>query len=195
MQLYVESVHENSDIERPQVTRTQVRNFMRTGWGSLGEQTHDAFELFNAAFFSEKIKPTPITLVSATPYGHWVGLTHCRPKGAGLIELQYNAVKQSMGKCVLLHEMIHAFLSQKGLSPAHAKKPWCQEIVRISKLLGHPIWAAPGRVGKVKIDGEWKSKRFSGDPCPETGKQSLTQTEISQWPNSVPQLARTIGKY
>jgi hypothetical protein len=39
-----EIMYENSDIERPQVTRVQVRNFMRTGWGSLGERIHDAFE-------------------------------------------------------------------------------------------------------------------------------------------------------
>ena len=65
---------------------------------------------------------------------------------------------------VLLHEMIHQFLSFTGRDIRHASRDWCAEIMRIGPELGlPPFQAEPSRVTKVRLqDGRRLSKRVTG---------------------------------
>jgi hypothetical protein len=76
---------------------------------------------------------------------------------------------------VLLHEMIHAALVERGESPAHADAPWCSEITRISALLGRPdIHAEPEKV-----------RRVDGTVTRVTPDGSLSRDDAAHWPHSV----------
>src|SRR6202034_832969 len=81
---------------------------------------------------------------------------------------------------VLLHEMTHQYLSQVGKNPNHDGEPWCSEIMRISRILGHNIWA--GKYTVVKIDGQ--SKRANKKPPADLDPDyRLNQFDISRWPH------------
>jgi hypothetical protein len=94
----------------------------------------------------------PIVLTATSPFGHWVGLTHsvCDQRRTALIArtAPYNE-KLASDRGVLLHEMIHAYLVERGEDPAHEVAPWCREIARLSALLGKPIMVEPQTVRRV----------------------------------------------
>src|SRR5262245_14336650 len=86
---------------------------------------------------------------------------------------------------VLLHEMIHQYLIERGESPKHEHEPWCREIMQLHRAITRKaIWATPESVGKeLGPDGKRKSTRFQ-KACPETGMESIPRKDLSRWPHS-----------
>lgn len=149
-------------------------------FGELGRQTIFLWREYNDVYFGGSLAVTPVLYVPTSPYGHWVGL-HRHDQN---IYLMFPGEKRSWNfvRGVLLHEMIHQHLSQRGKNPAHAGEPWCSEIMRISKLLGANIWA--GRYTVKKMNG--KSVRANEEPPASLkGLQALNQKQIARWPHSI----------
>jgi len=93
----------------------------------------------------------PIALTFTSPYGSWVGLTHCRDRRDHLIELTAPAkgVALVAGRSTLLHEMVHQCLAERGEPTNHDSESWCREIMRLhQQITGERLWATPERVGK-----------------------------------------------
>jgi hypothetical protein len=165
------------DYPGPRLTRPQMRIFLQYGWGEVGTNVFRSWEGFNERFFEDKLRPAPIVLIATSPYGHWVGCTHgiSRQRRVAFVSLTapYNE-KLASDRGVLLHEMVHAWLFQRGENPAHEAAPWCREITRLSALLGRPeIKAAPEKVKRVN----GAVKRVAPDG-------SIDRMAAARWPHS-----------
>ena len=137
------------------------------------------------------LQPVPIVLTATSPYGHWWGLTTSNPahNRAHLIELtRPRRFELQADRGVLLHEMAHQALAERGDSPAHEHGPWCEEIMRLHHAItGKRIWVCPEKVTKLKAaepGGKRKSVRVQ-PPDPQTGEASLGRDAIARWPHSV----------
>ena len=173
----------DTDYQPQCFTESNLRDFLRTGWGAAGERVADHFFDLNDRYFAGKIKPVPIVITPTSPHGRWLGLTcgNARQNSASLIYLTRPSRGDSLvaDRGVLLHEMIHASLMQRGDDPGHDGQPWRDEITRISRACNRTITAMPTKVKKVKMpDGSRKSKRI-------VQGGSLTQKEIATWPESI----------
>jgi hypothetical protein len=86
---------------------------------------------------------------------------------------------------VLLHEMVHQCVQERGENAAHASEGWRREIMRLHKLItGKNIWAGCSTTARRKEkDGTSKVIRIN-KPNPDTGALSLTQDAIARWPHS-----------
>jgi len=169
---------EMADYPGPRLSREQMRTFLEYGWGDVGLTVFSTWEEFNARFFTNQLCPIPIVLVATSPWGHWWACTHIVPtqRRVAFIALTspYNAVLRP-DRGVLLHEMIHAALAERGESSAHEDAPWCREITRISALLGRPeIHAEPEKV-----------KRVNGKCTRVTPPGSISRDDAAHWPHSI----------
>ena len=180
-----------TDHTRPRISFPQMRTFMHVGWGDLGLRIAAYWADYNARYFSGKLEPIPIVLTNTSPYGHWLGCTHCNRirRRAHLIQLTMPAQARILvaDRGVLLHEMIHQHLAERGDSPKHDGHPWCAEIMRLHyEITGRRIWATPATVAKLpaaKKGGKRKSIRRQTDD-PATGLPSLDPAQIATWPHS-----------
>lgn len=165
--------------DRPNITAEQMRAFLSSGWGELGERIFGHFNELNDRFFAGSLAPMPICVVPVSPYGHWAGLC-CGSTTRREAALIYLCVPRD-GKTlvadrgVLLHEMLHAHLMARGDDPQHSGQAWRDEIVRLSAIAGRTVVA---RATKVVKDANRKSMRV-------TPEGSLTQREIASWPHSI----------
>jgi len=124
----------------------------------------------------------PVIITPVSPYGRSIGFCAMSDDSAehhraSRIWIKESAVRDGSWPLILIHEMLHAKLSWMKLVSAHNKNPWCEEIVRISALLGREINAAPIR-----------QKRINGKVTWFTPPEVMTRTEIAGWPHSVPGL-------
>jgi hypothetical protein len=180
-------------------TTTPIRGYAKyrtaaeTLWGPAGAYAVDAFARLNEEHFDNEIKPVPI-VIGITAYGRCVGLTRSTTEaGKPRITIASNAFAPvainpagrkttapppygpQMVDDVMVHEMIHALLVQRGEDPSHNGQPFIDEIVRLSPaILGHEIEAVP-QVQK-RIDG--KNIRW-------TPPGHLDRDSISRWPHSL----------
>jgi hypothetical protein len=168
-------------------TYNDMLRTLTVGWGEHGRATAEYWRQYNAEYFGGRLKPLPIFFVPVSPYGHWRGLM-CSHAAVTHIALAAPGAGRHLvaDRGVLLHEMVHQFLCESGEYTSHDGRPWCREIMRLTKLLtGQDIWAGAYTVAKVKqADGSRKSVRLNR-PRPGTGEPSLTQDEIAHWPHSV----------
>ena len=182
-------MHIETNLSRPNITFAQMRRFLTIGWGTLGEDVAATWLEFNRQHFGGKLHPLPITIVSTSPYGHWLGLTYggADHNRTHLIQLTMprNSSELVADRGVLLHEMVHQHLIERGESPKHEHGPWCREIMRLHlAITGKRIWAAPEVVGKRRGEnGERKSIRYQ-PICPETGMKSIPRGKLSRWPHA-----------
>src|SRR5262245_46270057 len=113
-------IKEMADYPGPRLNREQMRTFLEYGSGNVGLAAFHTWEEFNARFFDDQLCPIPLVLVATSPWGHWTGCTHwvLRPRRTAYIALTapYNKTLRS-DRGVLLHEMIHALLVERGESP------------------------------------------------------------------------------
>jgi len=142
-------------------------------FGERGRRLALLFQQYNAAYFDGELHPVPILLVPVAPYGHWIGLTR-----QSFIYLVWK-LDEHAERATLLHEMVHAWLHQRGENPKHAGAPWCREIMRISRLLGHTIHA-----GAYAVQRQGKRVVRVNRAGPH-GEPSLPQREIATWPDKV----------
>ena len=178
--------------DRPRCSFADMRRFLEIGWGDLGLRVASVWADYNERYFAGRLEPIPILLVSTSPYGHWLGCTYCAhwKKRAHLIQLTWPSAGRVLvaDQGVLLHEMIHQHLAERGVTPKHEAQPWCDEIMRVHEAVtGKRIWATPEIVRKLAKDkdtGKRKSQRIQA-PDPVTGRPSLDRLEIATWPQSV----------
>lgn len=132
---------QTSNALKPEITRDQMSLFLRAGWGDLGASVFTAWEKFNAEYFRDELKPCVISIAAAAPHGR-LGYCSCEEGRAAdhicLIAPKYFNVLVP-DKNMLVHEMVHAVLAQRGDAPDHAKRPWMAEITRISTVMGRAI--------------------------------------------------------
>lgn len=151
----------------------------------FGEWAYERFAHFNAKHFSNDLQPCPIIAVPVAPYGHWVGLARGDDgelhgaiyiKMAGTTAGRFNPGDYQSH--ILLHEMLHRYLSQRGEQSKHDGAPWCREIMRIGREMGLPdFYAAPERVTSRK----GKSVRVMATS--EDGVVSLPRRLIANFPH------------
>lgn len=181
-------MHVETSHRRPDITYAEMKTFLTIGWGKLGQSVAEAWLAFNKRHFGGKLQPLPITIVNTSPYGHWLGLTCGAGKRAHLIQLTMptDAGELVADRGVLLHEMVHQYLLERGESPKHEHEPWCREIMRLHQAIaGKRIWAAPESIAKAAAgeDGKRRSIRIQ-KPCPETGMESIPRKDLARWPHS-----------
>jgi hypothetical protein len=162
-------------------TFEEMRRCLVRGWGDLGGRTADCWREFNHRYFGAGLRPLPIFFTPTAPYGNMVGwtcvahtMTHialCRPDtgNAG-----YTA-----DRGILLHEMLHQSLRERGDNAKHNGQAWRDAIMWLHhEITGDHIFAGRSKVAKVKQpDGRRKSVRIQ-----EEG--SLDQAVIARWPHS-----------
>jgi hypothetical protein len=165
-------------------------------WGPAGEYAATEFTRLNREHFAGAIPPKPI-IIGLTAYGACIGSTlrevswlespritlapeiftgnHRTPGGPRMVS------------DVLLHEMVHAALILRGLSPKHNDAPWCRLITELSPgVLGAKLMARPVRTRRVPNPAR------AADPSapktvvarlPEPG--CLPQRSLARWPQSL----------
>jgi hypothetical protein len=159
-----------------------MRRFAAEAWGSLGVSIVEQWCEFNAAYFDAALKPVPIVITHAQPFGR--RLAFCSYNiGAGGRTITLN-IPGSHNVLVadsntLIHEMVHQFLFERGEYPAHNGAPWRREIMRLTKMItSKDIWAGASKT--MRRDG----LVIRGNAAhPKTGELSLPQKVIARWPH------------
>jgi hypothetical protein len=151
-------------------------------FGALGRKTMLLWREYNALYFGGALQVTPVLYVPTSPYGHWVGCI-CYQQNIYLMEPRKDGHYRTWDfvRGVLLHEMVHQYLQQLRRNAAHAGQPWCDEIMRISRLFGLDVWAGAYTVARVN----GKLMRVNRAPASPNGAQVLQQKEIARWPHTV----------
>ena len=117
-------------------------------------------------------------LQATSPFGHWVGCTHSvrQQNRVAFIALTapYNPSLVS-DRGVVLHEMVHSYLIERGEVPAHEGAPSCREITRLSALLRRP---------DIKAEAQ-KVQRVNGKVARVLPAGSIERGVAARWPHSV----------
>lgn len=134
---------------------------------------YQAYDELNELCFDGSLPTLPIRH-GIMPYGRCIGLTSYRD--SPLISLAENIMRDDeKWRDVLIHEMLHAALMLAKRNPDHNKVPWCEEITRITPLLGlPPIKAEPIRQKRIEGRVTW----FTEDGY-------LTRKALASWPQSI----------
>jgi hypothetical protein len=172
-------------VSKRPYTFNAMRRALVVGWGKKGAAVADAWRAFNALYFGNRLKPLPIFLTPATPYGKRLGWTCCAREVTHIALAAPGKGRLLVAdRNTLLHEMIHQFLHERGEDTGHDGEPWRREIMRLTlQITGKEVWAGAPTVGKRKLpDGSRASCRHNR-PHPETGAPSLTQCQIACWPH------------
>jgi hypothetical protein len=165
-------------------TFNDMLKFATEAFGPLGADTVRAWGLYNDRYFDGALKPIPLVFTRTMPFGRRVAFCSHSSNGGGRtitvnvpdVHLYLLADKNG----VLLHEMIHQFLFERGESAGHSGEPWRREIIRLHKAIaGHEIWA--GRSKTARQNG--KVVRINKPHA--NGRLSLSQGDIARWPHSV----------
>ena len=161
-------------------TLEQYRAAAELIYPGLGAWTYDRFDEYNRLYFDNVIPVIPVQWHLTLPHGRSIALAcagsliqmgiYCNS------ELNLKDGKPCLyGSHVILHEMVHIYLQIRGEDPRHNSKPWCREIMRISKMMGFEINAEPERVVKERLeDGTRKSVRKS---------YGIARSLIASWPH------------
>jgi hypothetical protein len=168
-------------------TFSEMRRALVVGWGELGGRVADCWADYNGRYFGGRLRPLPLFLTPVSPYGTWLGLS-CG--GTEVRSLALTCPKQGevlvANRGVLLHEMVHHSLFERGVTSKHDGEPWRLEIMRLTQALtGRDVWAGAYVVAKEKVQGGGRRSVRRNRPDPATGRPSLTQAEIAGWPASI----------
>jgi hypothetical protein len=157
-------------------------------WGDAGTWAANTWTRLNTTHFKRLLHYHGIVW-GLTPHGSRLGHTsHTRritlhpallnPKGDAW------KIRDQLGtryaEDVLLHEMIHVALFEKGVDHNHDEghhntDEWCAEIMRITPRLGlPPIKAAP--VKPRRVNGKVRRLQLDGH---------LSRDDIARWPHSI----------
>jgi hypothetical protein len=156
-------------------------------WNQAGAWAADTWTRLNRELWDSEI-PYRGVVFGLTPHGGH--LAHCSQTGRitlhpALLDPQGETIWHQPHSCfgvayaedVLTHEMIHALFRARGIPSSgaqgeHNTKHWCEEITRLSTLLGL---------------GEIKAQRIT--PRRGLGRVAkpgyLTQLELATWPHSL----------
>lgn len=158
-----------------------MREFAVEAWGSRGGLVVDAWSTLNERYFDGKLRPVPLVLTNAQPFGR--RLAFCSYGSAGrtiTLNVPKHALSLVADNGTLLHEMVHQALSEAGEDPTHSSNAWRREIMRLHKQITHGeiIWA--GRSTTMRDPRSKKVVRYN-EPG-EAGLPSITQGQIAAWP-------------
>lgn len=156
-------------------------------WNQAGAWVADTWTRLNRELWDNEI-PYRGVVFGLTPHGGHLG--HCSgsgritlhpalldPHGEKVWNQSQNWYGAGCAEDVLLHEMIHALFRARGIPSSgaqgeHNTKHWCEEITRLSILLGL---------------GEIKAQRIT--PRRGIGRAAkpgyLTQQQLAMWPHSL----------
>lgn len=176
----LQSCCEIIDQKREPITLEEFRKMMRWTYSDHGQLLATAWEQINDRFFNGVLHPCPILLPTSPPYGHWIGLCTGNVEGETVhIQLKRDMTTEDHVN-VLLHECLHAYLRECGLSTDHNDVPWCSEIMRLSKQIwGADVWASPSVPRRVNGIMKRIQKPRSD------GKESIGRDLIAKWPHSI----------
>jgi len=181
-----------------------------TLWGEAGAAVHDSYAHWRGALFPDLPEQMPI-VIGITAYGACVGLTRHRPArlpivigitaGSGGTEPTYfrrdstarisiasNLFAHGRGAVadVLVHEMLHIHLLQRGEDPGHDAEPWYAAVRRLSP-------AVLGRELDVRRGGARRSVRVKNPRAGEDGQpatlvrkvavtSAVPHAQVARWP-------------
>jgi len=181
-----------------------------TLWGPAGAAVHDAYARWRAELFPELPEQLPI-VIGIAAYGACVGLTRYRPARlpivigitAGVdgaaptvfrrdnttrISIASNVFAHGRGAVddVMVHEMLHIHLLQRGEDPDHDGEPWYAAVRRLSP-------AVLGRELDVHRGASRRSVRVAnpragedGQPATLVRKERVTaavpHSQVARWP-------------
>src|SRR5215475_13292806 len=94
-------------------TFDDMRKFATEAWGSLGADTVLMWGLFNEVYFGGVLKPVPLVLTQAQPFGKHLAFCSYRPNANGrtiTLNVPQNHSRLRADNNTLLHEMLHQFL-------------------------------------------------------------------------------------
>jgi hypothetical protein len=96
--------------------------FATEAWGPLGTNTANMWAVYNERYFDSALKPVPLVITHTQPYGARLAFcSYGANKGGRTITVnvpQHHKVLLA-DNGVLLHEMIHQFLFERGEYPSH----------------------------------------------------------------------------
>jgi hypothetical protein len=177
-------------------TLKDMQKFAAEAWGPFGLTVVECWVEFNQLYFRGKLKPVPLVITNAQPYGKRLAFcsynpgTHGRTITINVPTYRGKAAPASYrllaDNGVLLHEMVHQFLFERGESAKHDSEGWRREIMRITKAIdGRDIWAGKYTTKRVEgVDGKL-SKVIRINAAREDGTESLGQDDIARWPHTV----------
>lgn len=159
-----------------------MRRFAGEAWGELGVNVVEQWCRFNASYFGSVLRPVPLVITHAQPFGKRLAYCSYNP-GTGGRTITLNVPKDHdkllADNNTLLHEMVHQFLFERGEDAAHLGSGWRREIMRLTKqITGKDVWA--GRSMTARCD---KRVVRINAPHPETKEPSLPQAIIARWPH------------
>src|SRR5262249_60684982 len=89
---------------------------------------------FNERFFAGALRPVPLVLTNTLPFGKRLAFCSYDPDRSGRtitlnVPREHKELLADNG--VLLHEMIHQYLNERGDDAAHNSEGWRREIMRL----------------------------------------------------------------
>jgi len=165
---------------------TEYRAAAELIYPGFGAWTYDTFDRLNRQHFENRVPLMPIRWHHTLAYGAALGLAVDGGTPAARIDIAMHmngawafdetGSPNLMAEHLLLHEMLHHFLTVTGRKSKHNTRDWCAEIERIGAELGiKPFRAAPSKVTKVRIGDKRVSQRVQeGD---------LAMNEIASFPH------------
>lgn len=180
----------NDGLELPELSYYDALTVSSRAFGTLGENSVRLWRQYNMTYFEGRLKPVPVLYVPTSHYGGWVGLC-AGSKKRRVVHHIWMMLESPLSRpwallrTVLLHEMVHQSLIERGLSADHAGLPWREVIMRLSfDHFGVQFWAGESTVVKRRNpDGKRQSVRTNR--ASPNGEPSLTQGEIARWPDSM----------
>lgn len=125
---------------------TSYRDAALVLWGEAGAYAHDMYARLRSEFYPEVPCQLPI-VIGLTAYGHCVGLTRPGWEHGPRISVFSSLFHHGRHQVddLLTHELLHVWLSVKGLDPEHDGQSWYGAINRLSPaVLGREIGARRG---------------------------------------------------
>jgi hypothetical protein len=168
------------DLDRAPMTVQELGRMMRWSFGDTGQLLAEVWHGINLRLFDGRLLPVPIWLPRVTTYGRWIGQCTRNHQGQTLSLQVKCQLPHDQQATILLHEMVHQHLVESGQVSRHNARPWCQEIVRLTReIWGRQIWAAPSVPRRVN----GRSVRVQ-DRSPD-GRDSISRVQIASWPQSI----------
>jgi hypothetical protein len=173
--------------EKQLMNINELKTAGKTFFSELGEWSYDKWEELNDLYFDGKLEVGAI-IWGLTPHGRTLGFyspidnqitlhsSLVEPKSESPWDMG-SLLGEKFAEDVLLHEMIHQYLRQYKKytgKESHNCDEWCEEIVRIAKMMGEEIKAKP--IKPQRVDGE--VKRFVEDG-------HLSRMDIKNFPHSI----------
>src|SRR5215831_16282933 len=170
-----------------QFTLADMERFATEAWGELGRAVAQQWHHFNARYFAGALRPVPVVITHAQPFGKRLAFCSYGADRAGrtiTLNVPKHHRRLVADNNTLLHEMIHQLLYERAEPACHDSDGWRREIMRLNKLIaGKEIWAGRSMTKRV-ADADGKLSKVIRVNAPhEDGRESLGQAEIAHWPH------------